>query len=125
VSEPIRVLIVDDVPIVLTSLRRLLERAGFVVAAVESGAAALAHLAKEPADLVVADFMMPGMNGIDLLREVAQRWPRARRAMLTAQADQDLLEQSLADGVLHAAFEKPWNNKGLVDALRALATQAA
>jgi hypothetical protein len=45
--------------------------------------------------------------------------------MLTAQADQDLLEQSLADGVLHAAFEKPWNNKGLVDALRALATQAA
>jgi CheY-like chemotaxis protein len=124
-SAPVRVLVVDDVPIVLTSLRRLLERAGFHVAAAESGAAALAHLAKEPADLVVADFMMPGMNGIELLREVAQRWPRTRRAMLTAQADEDLLEQALADGLLHAAFQKPWNNKGLVEALKALAAPVA
>ena len=124
-SQPIRVLIVDDVPIVLTSLRRLLERAGFQVAAVDSGAAALAHLSKEETDLVVADFMMPGMNGIDLLRVVKDRWPRTRRAMLTAQADQDLLNQSLADGLLHAAFQKPWNNKTLVDALKALVVPVA
>ena len=120
-TSVVRVLIVDDVPIVLTSLRRLLERAGFHVASADSGAAALAHLAKEEADLVVADFMMPGMNGIELLRAVKERWPRARRAMLTAQADEELLEQSLADGLLHAAFQKPWKNQELVDALRALA----
>jgi CheY-like chemotaxis protein len=124
-SVPVRVLIVDDVPIVLMSLRRLLERAGFEVAAAESGAAALAHLATAEADLVVADFMMPGMNGIELLREVAKRWPRARRAMLTAQADQELLDRSLADGLLHAAFQKPWNNKELVEALKALVAPVA
>ena len=33
-------------------------------------------------DVVVSDFMMPGMNGIELLREVAAKWPRARRASL-------------------------------------------
>jgi CheY-like chemotaxis protein len=121
VTAAIRILVVDDVRLVLASLRRLLERAGFQVATAESGAAALALLEKEPVDLVVADFMMPGMNGIELLRVVAQRWPRARRAMLTAQADQELLDRSLADGLLHAAFTKPWSNKDLVDALKALA----
>jgi CheY-like chemotaxis protein len=124
-SAPVRVLVVDDVPIVLTSLRRVLERAAFDVATADSGAAALAHLETAEADLVVTDFMMPGMNGIELLRVVKERWPRARRAMLTAQADQDLLDRSLADGLLHAAFQKPWNNKALVDALRALTAPAA
>jgi CheY-like chemotaxis protein len=123
-SAPARILIVDDVPIVLTSLRRVLERAGFHVAAADSGAAALAHLAKEEADLVVADFMMPGMNGIELLRAVKERWPRVRRAMLTAQADQELLEDALKDGLLHAAFQKPWNNKELADSLRTLVAPA-
>jgi CheY-like chemotaxis protein len=124
VTAALRVLLVDDVRLVLTSLRRVLERAGFVVAACESGAAALALLEREGADVVVADFMMPGMNGIDLLREVAARWPRIRRTMLTAQADKDLLDRSLADGLLHRAFAKPWDNKELVDALRELAAGA-
>lgn len=117
----IRVLVVDDVRLVLTSLRRMLERAGFEVEVADSGPAALALLERAPVDVVVSDFMMPGMNGIDLLREVAAKWPRVRRAMLTAQAEKDLLDRSLADGLLEAAFQKPWNNQELVDALRALA----
>jgi CheY-like chemotaxis protein len=118
VTAKIRVLVVDDVRLVLTSLRRLLDRAGFEVEAAESGAAALALLERVSVDVVVSDFMMPGMNGIELLREVAAKWPRARRAMLTAQADKELLDRSLAEGLLHAAFPKPWNNQELVDALK-------
>lgn len=115
----------DDVPIVLTSLRRVLERAGFRVEAADSGAAALALLGREEVDVVVSDFMMPGMNGIDLLRAVAERWPRVRRALLTAQADENLLEAALKDGLLHAAFQKPWNNRTLADSLRALVAPVA
>jgi len=121
VTAKIRILVVDDVRLVLTSLRRLLERAGFHVEAAESGADALALLERVPVDVVVSDFMMPGMNGIELLREVAAKWPNVRRAMLTAQAEKDLVDRSLADGLLHAAFGKPWNNQELVDALKALA----
>lgn len=119
-TAPLRVLIVDDVPIVLTSLRRVLERAGFRVESADSGPSALALLGREEVDVVVTDFMMPGMNGIELLRAVAERWPRVRRAMLTAQADQDLLDDARRAGLLHAAFTKPWNNRELADALRAL-----
>ncbi|MCK6461142.1 MAG: response regulator [Planctomycetes bacterium] len=113
-TATIRVLVVDDVRLVLTSLRRLLERAGFHVEVAESGADALALLGRAEVDIVLSDFMMPGMNGIELLREVAAKWPHVRRAMLTAQADKDLLDRSLADGLLHAAFQKPWNNQHLV-----------
>lgn len=124
-TAPIRVLIVDDVPIVLTSLRRVLERAGFEVEAAESGDAALAILSREEVDVVLSDFMMPGMNGLDLLHAVRQRWPRVRRAMLTAQADEDMLDNAVRDGLLHGAFQKPWNNKELADALRALVAPVA
>ncbi|HEX5136556.1 MAG TPA: response regulator [Planctomycetota bacterium] len=117
----IRVLIVDDVRLVLTSLRRMLERVGFHVEAAESGAAALALLEGTEVDVILSDFMMPGMNGIELLGEVAAKWPRVRRAMLTAQADKELLDRALADGLLHAAFQKPWDNLELAEALRALA----
>jgi CheY-like chemotaxis protein len=125
VTAPVRVLIVDDVPIVLTSLRRVLERAGFRVEAAESGAEALAILSREEVDVVLSDFMMPGMNGIELLHAVRERWPRVRRAMLTAQADEDMLDNALKDGLLHGAFQKPWNNKELADALRSLAAPVA
>ncbi len=103
----------------------MLERAGFRVEAADSGASALALLGREEIDVVVSDFMMPLMNGIELLRAVRERWPRVRRAMLTAQADQDLLDQALKDGLLHAAFQKPWNNKALADSLRVLVTPVA
>ena len=76
-TAKVRVLVVDDVRLVLTSLRRLLERAGFEVEAAESGADALALLGRTEVDVVLSDFMMPGMNGIELLREVAAKWPRA------------------------------------------------
>jgi CheY-like chemotaxis protein len=120
VTAPPRVLVVDDVRLVLTSLRRLLERAGFEVEVAESAVDALAVLERVPVDLIVSDFMMPGMTGIEHLRVVAERWPRVRRAMLTAQAEKDLLDRSLADGLLHAAFQKPWGNKELVDALKGI-----
>ena len=124
-TAPVRILIVDDVPIVLTSLRRVLERAGFRVVAADAGPAALSLLGREEVDVVVSDFMMPGMNGIELLRAIAERWPRVRRALLTAQADESLLEAALKDGLLHAAFQKPWNNRTLADSLRALVAPVA
>jgi CheY-like chemotaxis protein len=120
-----KVLVVDDVELVRTSLKRLLERAGFEVRTAESGAAAIALLEKEPVDVVLADFMMPGMNGIDMLREVRTRWPSVRRAMLTAQADQELLDRSLEGGLLLVAFKKPWSNKELIEALKTLAAPKA
>jgi len=116
----IRILLVDDEALVLSSLRRLLRRANFEVATATSGPEALAALESSEFDVIVSDYKMPGMTGIEFLRAVAPRWPAVRRCMLTAQADKDLLDQALADGLLARAWTKPWDNQALVGALQTL-----
>ncbi|MGH7163476.1 MAG: response regulator, partial [Planctomycetota bacterium] len=121
VSVHLRILLVDDEVFVLNSLRRLLGREEFAVQTAASGREGLALLEKETFDLVLSDYKMPSMNGIEFLTEVARRWPATVRAMLTAQADEDLLAKSLASGVLARAFTKPWDNRELVEGLQQVA----
>jgi CheY-like chemotaxis protein len=120
VSERIRILLVDDEQLILKSLRRLLSRGPFDVAVASSGPEALAYLEQNTVDVIVSDYKMPGMTGIEFLREAAPRWPDVRRCMLTAQADNDILEEALRDGLLHRAFKKPWDNRALVEALQSV-----
>ena len=71
--------------------------------------------------LIVIDYLMPGMNGVEFLEQVAPRWPDVRRCMLTAQADKETLERALATGLLHHAWNKPWDNQKLVRDITAAA----
>ncbi len=120
-SEPIRILLVDDEALVLSSLRRLLARRGFDVVTAPSGAAALEKLASAEFDIVLTDYKMPGMTGAELLEQVTLRWPNLHRCMLTAQADPDVVAKAIANGVIHRAFRKPWDNAALVEALKTVA----
>ncbi len=104
----------------LSSLRRLLLRAGFEVGTASSGPEALSLLGREGFDLILSDFMMPGMNGVEFLRQAAALRPETVRCMLTAQADRETLDRALAEGVCKRAFRKPWDNGALVEELRAL-----
>ena len=120
----VRVLLIDDERLVLSSLRRLLARADFDVLACLSGAEGLALLEKEEVDVIISDYQMPGMTGIEFLEQVAPRWPKIRRCMLTAQADKKLLEASLENGLLDRAFSKPWDNQQLVKDLLSVVASA-
>ena len=117
-----RVLLVDDEPLVLSSLRRLLSRRDFDVSIATSGEEALTFLESETVDVIVSDYKMPGLNGIDFLSQVAPRWPDIQRCMLTAQADKEQLKEAIDNGLLHRAWTKPWNNQELVDELSELVT---
>lgn len=64
------VLIVDDMEANRALLQRRLERCGYRASSVDSGPAALQELARELPDIVLLDYMMPGMNGIEVLREL-------------------------------------------------------
>jgi signal transduction histidine kinase len=67
------ILVVDDQAETLTSVRLLLEREGHRVLTAESGAEALAILAREPAQLLLVDYFMPVMNGEELIGRVRER----------------------------------------------------
>jgi len=78
------VLVVDDDAAVGKVLSALLRQAGLQAMHELSGEAALARLASAPVDLVLTDLRMPGMDGMDLLRQVVREWPDVPVVMLTA-----------------------------------------
>ncbi|MDN4059006.1 response regulator [Massilia sp. YIM B02769] len=70
-----RILLAEDDPAVSYILARYLDKAGFAVRAAPDGRAALALFDAEPADLLVTDFRMPGMNGEELILALRGRQP--------------------------------------------------
>jgi DNA-binding NtrC family response regulator len=64
------VLLIDDEPEILAVLQHMLNRAGFEIELAENGFAALEKLEQQNFDIVVCDYLMPKMNGIELLKKV-------------------------------------------------------
>lgn len=111
-------LLVDDEPRILTALRRCLRREGWAIQLADSPAAALELFAKEPVDFVLSDQKMPGMSGLELLEEVARRWPGTGRALLTGWPEEVPPERARALG-LTAVLQKPWDDAELKRILHA------
>jgi len=115
-----RVLIVDDEPMVTTTLRRYLAR-DFDVVIVASGAAALAALAgPEPGfDAIVCDMMMPGMTGEELYGAVTRAHPHvARRFLFMTGGAFGPADRRFLDSVMAPLIEKPFDLAALRDLVR-------
>jgi DNA-binding response OmpR family regulator len=95
-----RLLVVDDVEANRSVVRRRLERLGYNVNCAEGGEAALKSIELNTPDLVLLDYMMPEMNGIDVLREIRtnSRCSDVPVIMLTARADAQTVVASLEAG---------------------------
>ena len=102
-----KVLCVDDEPNILSSLRRMLSLEGFQVSTADSAAAALAHMAKEPADVVISDLQMPQMNGAELLKQIHQQWPKTMRLLLTGATDMSAGIEAIKQGEVYRYIAKP------------------
>ncbi|GGC68172.1 ATPase, T2SS/T4P/T4SS family [Marinobacter halophilus] len=107
---PYRLLLVDDEPNILASLRRVFQRENYELLFAGNGKEALAIMEKQPVELIMTDFMMPGMNGSDLLVDVRERWPQTIRIMLTGHANTDAVMGSIRDGAVYRFILKPWND---------------
>src|SRR5512141_894469 len=107
-------LVVDDDEHVRRALRRVLRRAKCRVVDAPDAAAALAILEGEPIQVVVSDFRMPGISGIELLRRVKDRWPRVQRVLLTGQADSTAIEEAVNQSEIFRFIWKPWDDGHLL-----------
>ncbi|WP_242392934.1 ATP-binding protein [Anaeromyxobacter oryzisoli] len=107
-------LVVDDDEHVRRALRRVLRRSTCRVIDVGDAATALQVLESEPVQVVVSDYRMPGMSGVDLLREVKERWPRVQRVLLTGQADSNAIEEAVNQSEIFRFIWKPWDDGHLL-----------
>ena len=81
------ILVVEDEPRILAFLRRGLEAQGFAVDAAEDGPTALRRARERRYDLVVLDLLLPGLDGLSVLRELAERLPDVPVLILSARSD--------------------------------------
>lgn len=102
-----KILIVDDEPNVLAGLTRHLRRQ-FDVSAAPGGRAAVAAIKEYgPFAVVVCDMRMPGMDGVETLREIKEISPETTRMMLTGNADQQTAVDAINEGNIFRFFTKP------------------
>ncbi len=99
-SEPDRLLVVDDELMNREMLSRRLQKNGFLVDVAEDAWAALAHLDRQPVDLILLDSMMPGMNGTELLQRLRREYSPERLPiiMVTALTGSERIVEALSLG---------------------------
>lgn len=79
-----RIVVVDDTESVAYVIKTFLEDEGFEVSAHEDPQDALSDIGIKGADLVITDFTMPGMNGIELMKRVKKKHPAVDAIIITA-----------------------------------------
>ena len=112
----LRILVVDDEPMVRTVTTKLLRLRGHETVDVDGGPAALAALARDPYDVVVTDLSMPDMSGRELAAAIRQRHPGLPVLLLTGDTDADVEGSDVA-----AVVKKPFQ----LDALDATVREVA
>ena len=96
--ETMTVLFVDDEPDFLQTLLKRMRKRSVNASGVGSGEEALVHLAQSPVDVVVLDVRMPGMGGIETLREIKKRTPLTEVVMLTGHASLEVAREGMENG---------------------------
>ncbi|MEA3136616.1 MAG: adenylate cyclase [Thermoplasmata archaeon] len=109
-----RVLVVDDEADILAAMAAFLKDAlGVEVVAADSGAAGLEVMAQGPVDLIVSDYRMPGMDGLQFLKRASELQPDAPRILLTAFPDMQLAINALNHARISRFITKPVDPDGL------------
>jgi response regulator RpfG family c-di-GMP phosphodiesterase len=108
------VMIVDDEEMVAMSLRSFLElETSYRILTFTSPEDALEAADEETINVVIADFMMPAMDGITFLRRLREKQPQATRILLTGYADKENAIRAINEAGLYYYLEKPWSNEHL------------
>ncbi len=101
IKIPIRILLVDDEKDFVEILSLRLEEAGEIVTPAHSGQECLDILQTKDIDVVILDILMPGMDGIDTLKEIKSRFPLVEVIMLTGHGS----TESAVKGMKLGAFD--------------------
>jgi FixJ family two-component response regulator len=113
------VAVVEDDPRVLGSLESLLASAGYDVLLFSSAEAFLSSDRLYAVDCLISDIGLPGMNGIDLLRELRSRGIAVRSFFITGRKEDSVLRAGLAAGALRT-FLKPFDVAEILNSIAAL-----
>jgi two-component system response regulator (stage 0 sporulation protein F) len=103
-----RVLIVDDQPGIRRLLVEVLESRGYDVTVASNGYDGLQSVSDNNPDVILMDMKMPGMNGIEALREIGKKGHSGKVIMMTAYGEIEIINEIMAVGA-HEYITKPFD----------------
>ena len=113
VRHPARILIVDDEPAIVESLRAVIEAAGYATLAAGTARECTEVFARQPCDLVLLDLMLPDRPGLEVLTDIVAVQPGTPVLMLTAYGSIEAAVDATRRGAANF-LTKPWNNRQLL-----------
>lgn len=117
-----RILVVEDEPNIVESLRFILEHADYEVESVSDGSEALDRLRRKSFSAIILDVMLPGMNGFDVLRAIRADDDLAALPVVVLTAKGQANDRKTAEEIGASAFiTKPFSNAEVVSQIHALA----
>lgn len=114
----IRIILADDHKIVREGIQRLLEEESDlqVIATAADGLETVRLVDAQPPDVLIADLMMPGINGLEVTRQVAQRYPQVHIIILSMHAEEAYVLEALRSGAMGYVLK----DNGHIDLLTAI-----
>lgn len=110
-----KIIVVDDEKIVTSAFKTLFMVEGFDNAEFfNSPKEALKYLENNTPDLIISDFLMPEMNGLEFLTEANKLYPEVSKILLTGYADKENAIKAINEVGLYRYIEKPWDNDDLI-----------
>jgi len=111
-------LLVDDEPNVLSSLKRLFRRDGHIILTANSGLEGLEVLSKHKVDIIISDQRMPGMTGVEFLRAAKVHFPDTIRIVLSGFTELQSVTDAINEGAVYRFLTKPWEDEQLREHVR-------
>lgn len=109
-----RLMLVDDEENIVRALRRVLVAHGYEVEYFTEPVAALARADATPFDMVISDYRMPQLDGVQFLTAFAGKQPDASRLILSAYTDLTTLLGAINEAHIYRFVSKPWNEAELL-----------
>ena len=114
--KKIKTLLVDDDELIRDSLKIAFKAKGCALQVAESAEEGLAAVNEESFDIIISDLRLPGINGLDFIKQAAVIQPNAIRFLITAYRDDHIVSEAVRMGI-HDFIEKPFSVKKLVNLL--------
>lgn len=114
------ILFVDDEKQILKAIRREFIETDYSTFFANDAEEALDIIDNTKIDLIVTDMRMPVMDGYELLKQVRAKYPQIKRVALSGYADENLMKNSLENGLAELYIFKPWDRKEIVSSIEML-----
>ena len=117
--KSMKVLLIDDDEWIRDSLRLFFEGEVCQLQALESAEEGVEALKRNDYDIIIADYRLPGMDGLEFLKLIQDTHPHAKKILITAYRDEEVVSEAIRIGI-HDFIEKPFTTKTIEESLSRL-----